>query len=110
MVAEAPPPLINTRRFGLAVADDGRAAAAIGAMPGVLEAVTSGEGRRMTVTYDLRRVGGEDIERRLDEVGARPAPGPLETLRRRFARFTEANLLDQSRLEHHCCSQPPDGR
>lgn len=77
--------------------------------PGI-EAVVPIGGRRLEVVYDLRHVRLDDVERRLVEGGAMLANTPWHSLRKSWLRFTEANLVDQSRIVHHCCNTPPTGK
>jgi hypothetical protein len=64
-------------------------------------------GRRLRVRYDLRCLRYDDIQRLASAAGLSPANGILCRLYRYWARFNEANLLDQANLVHHCCGTPP---
>lgn len=99
-------PLTVTRTIRLARPDNGNAELALATTLGVL-GVTATEGRRLKVTYDLRRLRLEDVLRVMTGCGTSPSSSPLTRLRLWLAGFEEDNLLDQAKLVHHCCSVPP---
>lgn len=85
------------------------AVALLAGAPGVSSVEVTGN-RRLRVSYDPRHIRFDDVERILDDGGAMPAGGIFHSLARSWARFTEANLVDQSRIAHQCCNIPPTGR
>ena len=99
-------PVAVTRTFSLA-APAGAAARALADDPAVSEVRVESGGRRLRVTYDLRHLRFEDVERRLEELGAPAATGLAAGLRRNWAHFQETNLIDQANIVHQCCSNPP---
>ena len=97
-------PVNVTRTIRLAV-PAGRATVLAG-IPGVAGATA--DGRRLRVSYDLNLLGFDDIIGLLSAAGLAPAGGLIERTKRRWIRFTERNLLDQSKIVHRCCSDPPE--
>ncbi len=101
-------PLIITHTVPLRGADATSVVAALTAAPGVRHIAADAEGRHVHITYDLRHLRGDDIEKAIDGAGARPATGPLTSLRRSWRRFTEGNILASvSRPYSSCCNKPP---
>lgn len=96
--------LVVTRSFPLH--GDGAAATALRGLPGVEAVQPASGGRRLRISYDLRRIGFAEVERALGG----PAGGLAASVRRGWAVFTERNILASARAEARpCCSRPPDG-
>ena len=104
-------PLVVTHTIALGGADAAAVVAALAATPGVHDAHAVGHGRQVKVSYDLRHVRLDDVEKTAAAAGAALARGVLAALWRNWAAFTEDNKLASVRAEvRHCCSQPPDGK
>ena len=64
---------------------------------------------RVTVTYDLKRVRIQEVEKLLADIGYPPAQGFFQRQRRRLLHFAEQNERDNLKHVGHCCSKPPPG-
>lgn len=84
--------------------------ARLGNTPGVVAATPSADGRRLTLTYDVRGTVMDALVRAAASLGLQPATGLRARLERAWTGFRDDNLRSQAMLEHHCCSTPPKER
>ncbi|MBF0164417.1 MAG: heavy-metal-associated domain-containing protein [Magnetococcales bacterium] len=77
------------------------------ALQGVLRVDADWHRSRVTVTYDLKQVRLEALEKLLTEIGFPPDPGLPHRLRRDWWRFVDQNTLDHCQHRSACCSKPP---
>jgi hypothetical protein len=107
-------PLVVTRIVALGGAptdvEIATVASALAALPGMHAVQVGHGGRRVKVSYDLRRLRLDDVEKTAAAAGGVPARGLFAALWRNWAAFTEENKLACVRAEvRPCCSRPPDG-
>jgi|GEM_PF-6478480 len=78
-------------------------------LPGLLAVEAVGE-TGLRLRYDLKCLSLEIVEARLAALGYGLSCSRWSRLRRAWALFTEANLLENSRIVHQCCSCAPPER
>ncbi len=105
-------PLVVTHTIALGAPTPAAVAAVVAALaatPGVHDAHAASGGLRVKVCYDLRHLRLDDVAAAIRAAGATPAGGLLAGLWRRWASFTENNMLASVRAEvRPCCNLPPD--
>ncbi|MBF0417771.1 MAG: heavy-metal-associated domain-containing protein [Magnetococcales bacterium] len=77
------------------------------AMKGVVRVDADWQRSRITVTYDLKQVRLEALEKVLTEIGFPPDPGLIHRLWRAWWRFVDQNTLDHCEHRGACCSRSP---
>ena len=82
---------------------------AILAMTGIQDVQPDWRKNKVTLTYDLRTVRIQEVEKLLTEIGYPPDPGFFHRKKRDWIHFTEKNEVDNLRHVAHCCSKPPVG-
>ncbi len=100
------PAIPITRTIPLACGAETGALAALSDAPFTARLLPGG--RRLAVTYDLRRIDRGGVEAALAAAGLVLADGPWVRLRRRWTAFREGNLRAQASIVHRCCSDPPE--
>jgi hypothetical protein len=99
--------LIRTVTLTLAPGAQTGRAAALTRPEGVVD--LKGEGRSLTVTYDLRHADLPAVETWLAANGVKLSTGLVHRFLRRLAAFKDDNRRDQAAIVHQCCSVPPKG-
>ncbi|KAF0224643.1 MAG: hypothetical protein FD176_825 [Rhodospirillaceae bacterium] len=103
--------LIVTHTIALNGAAAEAVVAALTAKPGVKGVRAEANRDRFEVTYDLRHLRLDDVEQAAVAVGAIPAKGILNTIRRGWIRFTDENIFSSvSAPAAPCCNRPPGGK
>ncbi len=75
-------------------------------MMGILDVRITGE--KVAVTYDLFEATAEQIERDIEQAGAKLGAGWASRLRRGWVHYTEENELDNLAVSNMaCCNTPP---
>ncbi|MBF0214705.1 MAG: heavy-metal-associated domain-containing protein [Magnetococcales bacterium] len=79
----------------------------LNALDGVQTVVIHWHRNRVIVTYDLRRVRIDALEKVLTEIGFPPDPGFFQRRRREWFRFVDQNILDACQHRGACCNKAP---
>jgi len=103
-------PLLRTRILALGAAADSTILARIAAIPGVAAAQSDGDGRRLTLSYDIQRATLGELEPLLRAAGLVLSRRRLHRWSRAWAAFQDDNIRSNARLRHQCCCTPPEQR
>lgn len=98
-----------TRALRLSEAADPAQTARLAAVQGIIAVVPSPDGKRLTVTYDVRGMVMGALVKVAASLGLKPSAGLIDRAGRAWAGFQDDNLRSQAKLEHHCCNAPPKG-
>lgn len=96
-----------TRTLVLSVAAPPAQVAALAVAEGVLGVEASSDGKRLSITYDLRHTVLDALAKVAAGQGLLLSQGLCARMGRAWASFQDDNLRSQAKLEHHCCSTPP---
>ncbi|MCR6628920.1 MAG: hypothetical protein NVV74_02035 [Magnetospirillum sp.] len=96
-----------TRTLALALPADDVQISRLAATEGVLAVLPSPDGRRLKVTYDVRGMVMDALEKVVVSLGLKPSGGMVARLSRAWAGFQDDNLRSQAKLVHNCCNVPP---
>lgn len=103
-------PLVVTHILSLEGATPERVVAVLAATQRIKDVLPKAAGRFL-VTYDLRELRLDGVEKVAAQAGAKPSAGIINTLRRQWIRFTDDNLAANiSAPVSPCCNRPPDGK
>ena len=86
-------------------AEDGRIAR-LAEVEGVIAVTPSANRKRLRVTYDVRAMVMEALQKEAATLGFKLSSGLFARLGRACASFQDDNLRSQAKLVHQCCSTP----
>jgi hypothetical protein len=81
----------------------------LGEQPGVLRVKAAPDGRKLTVTYDVRKITADGIDQALRSRGALKSRTLLESVRIAWLNALDENCRDNAAYRPACCSKPPPG-
>ena len=105
-------PIIKKRKFGLDKIPEGVDMRGIeetfGGINGIMTAEIDPKSSLLRLEYDLRQVRFEDIEKAIEKSGLKLSQKRFQRWKRRMAKFTEQNELDNLNAPVSSCCELPD--